>query len=197
MGDAMSPRRPAARQRGVTIIEIAVVLTISALLYMAGAPLFSVWLANTHTRTAAESFLNGVQLARAEAIRRNRMVQINFDPAATASSWTVGCAIPVDAGDAGVDDPGDCLAVIHARTAAETSDNPTFAPTPGDATTITFDSLGRVVQNLDGSPTATSIDVTNPVIAAASRRTLRLAFGPAGDVRMCDPAVASSDPRGC
>jgi type IV fimbrial biogenesis protein FimT len=184
------------RQQGVTLIEIAVVLTIAAMVYARGVPLFSVWLANTNTRTASESFLNGVQLARAEAIRRNRAVQITFDPA-TAAAWTVGCVTPVDAGTVGVDDPGDCPAVIQARAAGEGSAQPRLTPTPNDAVAITFDSLGRVAPNADGTPTASRIDVSNPALATADRRDLRLLFGPAGDVRMCDPAVSGADPRRC
>jgi len=62
---------------------------------------------------------------------------------------------------------------------------------------VTFDSLGRVAANIDGSPVATQIDIVNPVVGAADRRALRLVLGAAGDVRMCDPAVAITDPRGC
>ncbi len=184
------------KQRGLTLIEVAVVLTIAAILYMQAAPMFSVWIGNTQTRTAAESVLNGLQLARGEAIRRNRLVQLVFTNGA-AASWTVGCANPVDNGTPDVDDPGDCLPVIQARTDTETSAQPQLAMVPVDATTITFDSLGRVTANMDGSPVATQIDIANPVVGAGDRRTLRVALGAAGDVRMCDPAVGGGDPRGC
>lgn len=183
-------------QRGLTLVELAVVMTVAAILYLQAAPMFSVWIGNTQTRTAAESVLNAMQLARGEAIRRNRLVQLVFNDG-TAAGWTVGCANPVDTGTANVDDPGDCLPVIQARAAGETSAQPQLAVVPADATTITFDSLGRMTANIDGSATATQIDVSNPIIGAGDRRTLRLALGAAGDVRMCDPGVASSDPRGC
>ena len=184
------------QQRGLTLVELAVVMTVAAILYMQAAPMFSVWIGNTQTRTAAESVLNGLQLARGEAIRRNRLVQLVITDGA-AASWTVGCANPVDNGTANVDDPGDCLPVIQARTATETSAQPQLAMVPADATTITFDSLGRVAANLDGSAAAIQIDVANPVVSAEDRRTLRVALGAAGDVRMCDPAVTNGDPRGC
>ena len=184
------------QQHGLTLVELAVVLTIAAVLYMQAVPMFSVWIGNTQTRTAAESVLNGLQLARGEAIRRNRLVQLVVTDGA-AASWTVGCVNPVDNGTANVDDPGDCLPVIQARTATETSAQPQLAMLPADATTITFDSLGRVTANIDGSAAATQIDVTNPVVGAAERRTLRLALGAGGNVRMCDPAVTNGDPRGC
>lgn len=183
-------------QTGATLVELAVVLTIAAVLYTRAAPLFAAWIGNTHSRTAAESVLNGMQLARAEAIRRNRMVQFVVTDGATAS-WLVGCSNPVDNGTPGVDDPGDCLGVIQARAALETSGQPQLETTPDAATTLTFDSLGRVTGNVDGSPSAASVDITNPMIAAGDRRTLRLVVGAAGDVRMCDPALAAGDPRGC
>ena len=183
-------------QRGLTLVELSVVMTIAAILYLQAAPMFSVWIGNTQTRTAAESVLNGLQLARGEAIRRNRLVQLVLTDGANVS-WTVGCANPVDPNGNGIDDPGDCLPVIQARTSGETSAQPQVAIVPADATTITFDSLGRITANIDGSATATQVDITNPVVGAADRRTLRLALGAAGDVRMCDPAVVVGDPRGC
>lgn len=183
-------------QRGVTLVELAVVLTIAAVLYSQAAPMFTVWIGNAQTRAAADSILNGLQLARAEAIRRNRMVQFVVTDGAS-SSWLVGCSNPVDTGAAGVDDPGDCLGVIQAHAALEISAQPQLTSVPATATTITFDSLGRVAGNLDGSPTATNIDVANPGISTADRRVLRLALGAAGDVRLCDPSIQHGDPRGC
>jgi type IV fimbrial biogenesis protein FimT len=188
--------RIAHRQRGLTLVEIAVVLTIAAILYMQAAPMFSVWLANTHARTAAESVLNGLQLARGEAIRRNRLVQLVFTNG-NAVSWTVGCANPIDNGTADVDDPGDCLPVIQTRVAAESSDQPQLATVPAGATTVTFDSLGRVTANVDGSPVITQLDINNPLIAVGDQRPLRVALGGAGNARMCDPHLTGTDPRRC
>jgi type IV fimbrial biogenesis protein FimT len=194
MGDAMSGRH--RTQHGLTLVEIAVVLAIAAVLYLRAMPMFGTWLGNAHTRTAAESVLNGLQLARAEAIRRNRMVQFVVTDGAS-SSWLVGCAVPVDSGTPGVDGPGDCLGVIQTRAALEASDQPQLALTPANATTITFDSLGRIAANIDGSPTPSVIEVANPVVAAADRRQLRVAVGAGGGVRMCDPALPAGDPRRC
>ena len=55
-------------QRGVTLIELAIVLAVVALLYSQAAPSFAVWIKSAQIRTAAESMQNGLQLARAEAI---------------------------------------------------------------------------------------------------------------------------------
>jgi prepilin-type N-terminal cleavage/methylation domain-containing protein len=50
MGDPMTtPRVRLVRQRGLTLVELAVVLTIAALLYTQAAPMFAVWIGNTQT----------------------------------------------------------------------------------------------------------------------------------------------------
>lgn len=184
------------RQTGLTVIELAVVMAVAAILYSQAVPMFSAWIGNAHTRTAAESMLNGLQLARVEAMRRNRMVQFVVTDGAT-SSWRVGCSNIVDAGTPDVDDPGDCLGVVQARASQEASSQPQLAIVPDGATTVTFDSLGRVAANVDGSPTATSIDVANPGLPDSERRVLRLALGVGGGVRMCDPSLHAGDPRAC
>jgi len=195
LGDAMS-MATIARQKGLTVVELAVVLAVAAILYSQAVPAFTSWIGNAQTRTAAESVLNGLQLARVEAMRRNRMVQFVVTDGAS-SSWLVGCSNIVDAGTPDVDDPGDCLGVIQARAALEASAQPQLSIVPDGATTVTFDALGRIAANIDGSPTATSIDVANPGLAEKERRVLRLALGVGGGVRMCDPSLHADDPRAC
>jgi len=190
----LTPQR--AWQRGLSLVEIAVVLTIVALLLSQAVPAFSAWLRNAQIRTAAESIQNGLQLARAEAIRRNRSVQFVLT-GAPDTSWTVGCVNPVDGGAAGVEDPGDCLATIQARSAADGSERTILTAAPAAARIVTFDSIGRVRDNADASPVLTQVDVSDPDLAAAQARPLRLLVDAGGRIRMCDPALTASDPRAC
>lgn len=185
-----------ARQRGVSLIEIAVVLAILALLLTQAVPTYSTWLRNTQIRTAAESMQNGLQLARAEAIRRNRSVQFVLVDA-PATGWTVGCVNPVDGGTADVEDPGDCLATIQARASADGSERSRVAAVPAGARIVTFDSIGRVRTNADASPALTRIDLTDPDLDPAQVRPLRVTIDAGGGIRMCDPALPPSDPRAC
>jgi type IV fimbrial biogenesis protein FimT len=197
-------------QRGVTLIELAVVLAVVAILFATAAPSFSAWIHNVQIRTATESLQNGLQLARAEAIRRNRSVMFWLTSTATpvAADWLVGCSSPAGTGST-PEQPGDCPGTL--TSAAPTAGNyiqwqaaaaqqtalPQIAVTPAAATNVTFNSLGMVTTNADGSAAITQIDVTDPSIPTASARPLRVTIS-GGQIRMCDPNLSlATDPRGC
>ncbi len=171
----------ASLQKGVSLIELMIGLVILGILLMVGLPSYSAWIQNTQIRTAAESILNGMQLARAEAVRRNANVQLVFG---AASSWTVSV-------------PGG--AQIQTRTSDEGSKNVTVAMTPAGATTVTFNALGKVVANADASASITQVAVDVPVaiLSAAESRDLRIVVSAGGNIRMCDPNVAAPDSRSC
>jgi type IV fimbrial biogenesis protein FimT len=206
-------------QRGVTLIELAVVLVIVAILFSQAAPAFSAWVQNAQIRTATDSIQSGLQLARSEAIRRNRSVYFWLTSAANpqAADWLVGCSSPAGAGTV-PEVAGDCPGfatgvgvVAPPANAARTdwiqrqagADQQTalsqVTATPAAANVVTFNSLGMVIPNADGTPSITQIDVTNPSLPVAAARPLRVTVS-GGQIRMCDPdpqLIASHDPRGC
>src|ERR1700758_790804 len=98
--------------RGVTLIGLAVVLAVVGILLSQAAPLFSAWTQNVQIRTATESIQNGLQLARSEAIRRNRSVMFWLTSTVNpkAADWLVGCMNPLNSNGAGpvAEAPGDC-----------------------------------------------------------------------------------------
>jgi type IV fimbrial biogenesis protein FimT len=198
-------------QRGVTLIELAVVLAVVAILFATAAPSFSAWVHNAQIRTAAESMQNGLQLARAEAIRRNRSVMFWLTSTATplAADWLVGCANPAGTGSQ-PEQPGDCPGTatnatptpgnyIQRQTAADQQTAfPQLQVTPAAATNVTFNSLGMVTTNADNTAPITQINVTDPSIPSASARPLTVMIGAGGQIRMCDPNLSlASDARGC
>lgn len=208
---------PRQVQHGVSLVELMIGLTIFAILLSVAVPNFSIFLQNSKIRTAAEAIQNGLNLARAEAVRRNTNVQFVLG---TGSSWTVQCAtaIATDSdGDGAPDCPGTTPTVttpssIQTRSAAEGSANISVAAsevaaatgvevlTPVFTTTLTFNGLGRVT-TLPASSKAI-FDITNPgggtcVTASGKMRCLRVVATPGGQIRMCDPAFSSSDPQGC
>lgn len=193
------------RQHGVSLIEVMIGISIIAMVIAWGVPSFGLWIQNTHNRTAAESIQNGLQFARAEAVKRNTVVQFNLTDASGLIAWSVGCAAV----------SADCPATIQARPAAEGSVNArlgvstTAIPNPPPPTqfntaipagtslpaSVSFNGVGRIAPATIGT-SATRIDVTNAVSSAARRYVITIGTG--GEIHMCDPAVAlSANPQGC
>jgi type IV fimbrial biogenesis protein FimT len=216
-------RRTSLHQTGISLVEILVVLVIVSVLMQLAVPVFGAWIGNVQIRSAAESLENGLQLARAEAIRRNRSTVFWLTAAATqgnpaSADWMVACAPSSESGSGALPEaPGDCPGpddttavpafVAGATTgvnwirwqfsAAQQTAATQLSTTPSVATLVTFNSLGMVVTNTDGSASLQQIDITNPGVAATSVRPLRVLIG-GGGVRLCDPALLlANDPRGC
>lgn len=194
-----------SRQKGFTLVELMIGLVILAILLSTGLPAFSLWIQNTQTRTGAESVLNGLQLARTEAVTRNANVRFTLSDAGGTLDWSVGCVTAV--GDINLDGVPDCPATIQSRSGAEGSRNArvgisTAAPGAygtaiasgtGLPAGVTFTFLGRVA-NVGAD--ITRIDVTNATTTAARRMVITIGTG--GTIRMCDPAVSlASNPQGC
>lgn len=212
----------AHNQYGVSLVELMVAIVVGGILMMAGIPSFQSWIQNTQLRTAAESVLNGLQLARAEAVRRNSNVRFTLTDAAGMVAWRVGCEIVVPVQT----DGSDCPAEIQSRSGTEGGSNARVGistsayPTPipanyfstaanipaaggliaGLPAGVSFDGLGRVpAKNLDGSANTddiTLISVTNAKFANSRRMVIVIKSG--GQVRMCDPALAlATNSQGC
>ena len=212
---AAAVRRTPSAQRGFSMIEIAVTLTVFVLLLGAAVPSMTEWLRNTRVRNAAESMQAGLQKARTEAIRSNdtvtfwlvtgadeRKVDATCTLASTAGSWVVS----------GDDPSGSC----------NTAPSPTVAPkivethAAGDggggvtvvaanvggaaASCVRFNGFGRVVDAAalpaDNCRTPNQISTIDLTHASGARR-LRIVVAGAGSVRLCDRDVAVADPRAC
>jgi type IV fimbrial biogenesis protein FimT len=73
-------------------------------------------------------------------------------------------------------------------------------PMPTGATTIAFNVFGFVSSpNPDGTQpiTALDFDVPNGEDLGTARRALRVMVNTGGEIKLCDPKVASTDPRAC
>jgi type IV fimbrial biogenesis protein FimT len=161
----------------VTLIELMVAITIFGILLMAGADSYTRWIQNQQIRVAAESVLSGMQVARNEAVKRNVTVQFVLG----ANGWTV-----IDAAS---------VSQVQAAPLREGARNAIVTVTPAGASMLTFNGLGRVWANADASPPIAQVDVTS--VSAAADRPLRVLAGLGGALKMCDPALAAGDPRGC
>ncbi len=179
--------------RGFSLIELLVGMLILAILASAGAPSFMTWIQNSQLRSAAETISGGLQLARAEAVRRNTSVQ--FSLMGTDSTWTLGC-VNWDADGNGVEDVdvfgiAVCPAVIQSRSGLEGTRNAVVAV---DNTPVTFNGMGR-------ANTVMTVNVTNTTGGACApagpMRCLNILVTTGGQIRMCNPALPNTNPQGC
>ena len=167
------------RCRGMTLIEMMIGLAVVGILLAGALPSYGVWMQNMQSRSAAESLLSAMQLGRAEAVRRNTDIQV----ALAGAAWTVTV---VRTGEQ-----------IQAIGAGESSPTVAVSVMPAGASAVTFNSLGRVSPNTDGSDSIAQVTVSSTALAAADRRELRTDVGLGGTIRMCDLQAPSGDPRGC
>lgn len=204
--------RRSPRSRGFTLIELVVTITVFALLLLAALPSLSTWTDNTRIRNVTGSLLDGLQLARAEAIRRNQNISfwlVSLDNPAvlsndcalsnTSGSWVVSVNSPIGhCADAPSIDSSPMLVTGRAVGDAGGRVSVTAVLAAGSSTaanSVTFNGFGRLVNTTDAIG---QIDITGPA-SGTSYRNLRLIVSPAGQVRMCDPdsGVATTDPRRC
>lgn len=161
-------------QRGVTLIELMIAIVIMGILFAVGLPSYRAWIQNTRIRNAAESMQNGLQLARAEALRQNASVTFALT---TGSGWTVTMG----------------ATVIQTKSANEGTENVTVTTAPAGATAVTFTGFGRVT----GATPITSIAFNTSLLSSGEARPLTVTVKPGGEVKMCDPAVGTGDSRAC
>jgi type IV fimbrial biogenesis protein FimT len=164
---------------GMTLIELLISFSLLVILMLMAVPAYQFWIRNVQIRNAAESVLNGFQLARAEAVRRNALVQLIFG---AGSGWTISTVV------GGTE--------IQARSTAEGSESATVTILPAGADRITFNGMGWLATNNNGSLTITQVDVASTMVGTEIR-ALRVIVGTGGIMKMCDPAVAAGDPRAC
>ena len=166
------------KQLGFTLIEMMVVVAILAIVASMALPSFRLMIANTQIRSVAESVRNGLQLARAEAVKRNESVifTLNAD-----RSWRLGC-VTVIAG---------CPAVIMQKGVKEGGGRTVAVAGAGQATFTSLGTLAPIVGQL------VRVDFTSTTVATGTT-PLRITLGTGGNARMCDPSIAAAaDARSC
>jgi type IV fimbrial biogenesis protein FimT len=190
-------------QRGVTLIELMIGLAILAILMFLAVPSFNVFLNNQQIKNAGEAVLQGLNLARAEALRRNASVRFQFVDNLTAGcaldddtlNWIVSVADPTGTCNQPAG-PGSAAGIIQSYSSSDGTSNVVLA---ADNTSVVFNGMGRVI-----GAGITDISLRNQagtcehLDANGTMRCLRITVSTGGQIRLCDPkVVAADDPRRC
>lgn len=192
-------------QRGFTIIELAVTLALFGVLIALGLPSFTTFINNTQIRNAAENALQGLNLARAEAVRRNTTVRFQL-----VSDLTSSCALSQNSGSwvVSLDDATHLCDVaasdsttprtVQKQSAREGASNVSVTAT-GSSSTV-FNGMGRVVgtgiSQINFAHVTATCEHSDPTNGSA--RCLRILITTGGQAKLCDPKVtAATDPRYC
>jgi type IV fimbrial biogenesis protein FimT len=166
------------RHRGFTLIELLVSMTIAILLLVLAMPNYTLWVADSQIRNAAESIASGLRYAQSTAVSRNANAQFVLN----AGGWDVML----------VDAPA---VSIQTGSFLEGSRDVTVVgidATPIPATTVAFNALGQVLPN---ATNLVQVDVTMPSMATSRPLRILIGNGRTG-VKQCNPS-APADPQGC
>lgn len=199
------------RQRvsGVTLVELIVVMFLISMLLLATVPSVAEWIRNVRVRSTAESIASGMNRARTEAIKQNKVVTFwlvnspgvvgvldaSCVRSSTSASWVVSLDDPTGACGAAPSTTASPR-LISSKAAGESGEGVIIAAVDASgssADSISFNGFGQPVTGIGGAPIAT-LDIT---ASGSGARRLRIVVSTGGDMRLCDRDVSSSDPRRC
>ena len=190
------------RGRGFTLVELMIGLVIMAVLLMMGVPAFSIFIQNSKLRSSAETFHAGIQTARAEAVKRNSLVEfiLTDDPGDPSSTQTAVASTTGSNWLIRVQDPTTLLySFVEGRNATQgAGTTATSVVVTGTVSTVTFNGFGGT--RLGAAATFAFTNPSGGACAAASgpMRCLSIVVSVGGQARMCDPAIsATGDTRKC
>lgn len=171
-------------RRGFSLIELMVVIALAALLLLIGLPSFTTMLSNLRVRSVADSVLEGLQVARIEALKRNQNVIFRLD-SSTGGGWSVVLA--------------DNTVIQSKSAAAGATVDVALSPS---GTQVVFNNLGRRQSPSAGVVDILELNVANPGFGTCeeiggSVRCLRITVTIGGESRLCDPQRGSGDPQAC
>ncbi len=196
--------------KGFSLIELIVGMAILAMLMALGIPQYATFLSNARLRTTAEGINNGLNLARAEAVKRNSRVELVFtddEPIAplvnamtastTGANWVVRAWIPST----------NSYDFVEGKLGAEGSGK---TGTPGVTVTavtagifdgtVAFTGFGAMnsAQSISFQVTYPSAGACDTVGTQGPMRCLNVNVSPGGQIRICDPKItAAGDTRAC
>ena len=200
-----------AKARGFTLIEMAVTMSVFAIIVALGIPSMKTWIANTKVRAVTDSLQNGLRVAQAESLRRSRQVVFSMTNSATPQAIPVGAVAD-----------GLSWAIYTLPSMTDGTEVPDFIQSgvlssatasvvinSNGVAAICFNSVGRVVPNASANLTAVTggaicgapppVQTITVSLPGGADRPLQVQVGLGGQVHMCDPAfvLSTANPEGC
>ena len=115
--------RTLCRQRGFTLIELIVTLSIAAILLTVAVPNFITFVQNNRLASQANDFVTMLNYARSEAVKRNQTITVCSSTTGTScagsATWDSGLLVFADSSGDGVVDVGEDI--LQVRQAMEGS----------------------------------------------------------------------------
>ncbi len=199
---------PLLRRRGFSMIEVAITMALVAILLFTVMPDVTAMVANNRIRAAAESYMQGLQRARNDALRTNQNVTFWLTTPNASGVLDNTCALSSSARGwvVSVANPTSQCAAASGASAPQISERAVGGATGGNvvvlavqsdgstaATSATFDGFGRV----SGASQLQTVCLRNAT-AGNNFRPLRIEVLPGGVIRLCEPRVTNAnDPRIC
>lgn len=213
------PRRP----RGLSLIELMVVVAVAAIIIGLAAPSFSEYIVTQRVRSVHAQLMTDLQFARSEAATRGHFVAVQFQHRAGAGEEDGSCYIIFARNSPGANPRYcDCFAAAGARcTNTDTAEirrvlipnHLKVSVKVPDAVSTGFSTAGRAVLNFDprsgayvigtGAPAAT-LEAQGFIVTTkaetgdpADGRALRVTVNGPGRVALCTPAGSPLGGEAC
>ena len=142
---------PYRNQSGVTLVELMVTIAVLAILVTLAAPSFTDFAERSALRGAADNVVGVIAAAKEEAIKRDRLVRVDFK--AVTTGFCVGAVVVAGASAAGCDCSAASCAVASYPESARDLHRVTMTGSPvfgADAGFVIDPKTGTLVDLSDG-----------------------------------------------
>lgn len=168
------------RNRGFTLVELAVTFAVAAILFTVGVPGFLGLIRDTRITAATNDFFAAINLARAEAVQRG--VRVDMVPAGEEGDWAQGWVVFIDKNrDLR---PGSSDIIIFSHGPAPAGMRITARLTDSTVQYLAYNGAGRTRTHENGYRTQFG---TFTFELASKVRKIKLNF--VGRPRICNPEI--------
>lgn len=186
------------RSAGFTLLELLITLGIVAIVTAFSVPSFSGLLSESRVSAAARAYASALRKAQAEAIARNRNVEVLFTTSDPTPTTVVSAAASTAAGGNGwmvrLVGASSAADFIEGFSLADQVSNVSASTTP---TVLGFTPLGRPVDLSSGAIAALAATTVVRFTEGGGSRRFCTYLTTGGAARVCDPAQAAGKPLSC